>query len=168
MGCHFLLQGIFPTQGLNLYLLYWQVNSLPLKPWGKPLGHATPNPVTWLVICQTEGILLHDRSRKVTLTNSAPYPFPLKQVIKFPHEIFRGKKMHHFWGAGGQETCTNKPCSLTLIFLVTSSPFTTSRSKALSSIPHTFSLKGAKASCSGPFFGSSFSHEGSHVHINVQ
>ena len=23
VGCHFLLQGIFPTQGLDPYLLYW-------------------------------------------------------------------------------------------------------------------------------------------------
>ena len=23
VGCHFLLQGIFPTQGLNLWLLHW-------------------------------------------------------------------------------------------------------------------------------------------------
>ena len=33
--CHFLLQGIFPTQGLNphlLRLLNWQVGSLPLEP----------------------------------------------------------------------------------------------------------------------------------------
>ena len=30
VGCHFLLQGIFPTQGLNLYLLHWQADSLPL------------------------------------------------------------------------------------------------------------------------------------------
>ena len=29
MGCHFLLQGIFPTQGLNLHLLHWQVDSSP-------------------------------------------------------------------------------------------------------------------------------------------
>ena len=32
MGCHFLLQGIFPTQGLNSHLwhlLHWQVGSLP-------------------------------------------------------------------------------------------------------------------------------------------
>ena len=39
-GCHFLLQGIFPTQGLNpslLHLLHWQVDSLPpLVPPGKP------------------------------------------------------------------------------------------------------------------------------------
>ena len=32
MGCHFLLQGIFPTERLNLHLLHlpqWQVDSLP-------------------------------------------------------------------------------------------------------------------------------------------
>ena len=31
VGCHALLQGIFPTQGLNLHLLHWQVDSLPLQ-----------------------------------------------------------------------------------------------------------------------------------------
>ena len=30
MGLHFLLQGIFLTQRLNLYLLHWQADSLPL------------------------------------------------------------------------------------------------------------------------------------------
>ena len=38
-GCHFLLQGIFLTQGLNLHLLHilhWQVDSLKLVPPGKP------------------------------------------------------------------------------------------------------------------------------------
>ena len=29
--CHFLLQGILLTQGLNACLLHWQVNSLPLS-----------------------------------------------------------------------------------------------------------------------------------------
>ena len=29
-GCHFLLQGIFPTQGSNTHLLHWQADSLPL------------------------------------------------------------------------------------------------------------------------------------------
>ena len=36
-GCHFLLQAIFPTQGLNLCLLcllHWQGGSLPLSHWG--------------------------------------------------------------------------------------------------------------------------------------
>ena len=43
VGCHFLLQGIFLTLGLNLCLLrlpHWQVGSLPLKPLSLP----TPGP----------------------------------------------------------------------------------------------------------------------------
>ena len=38
MGCHFLLQGIFPDQRSNprlLCLLHWQVDSWPLAPPGK-------------------------------------------------------------------------------------------------------------------------------------
>ena len=31
VGCHFLLQGIFLTQGLNLRLLHWQADSLLLS-----------------------------------------------------------------------------------------------------------------------------------------
>ena len=37
VGCHFLLQGIFLTQGSNLGLLHWQAGSLPLAIPGKPL-----------------------------------------------------------------------------------------------------------------------------------
>ena len=40
VGCHALLQGIFPIQGLNLGLLClpcWQPGSLPPVPTGKPL-----------------------------------------------------------------------------------------------------------------------------------
>ena len=40
VGCHVLLQGIFPTQGLNSHLLrplHWQMDSLLLMPAGKPL-----------------------------------------------------------------------------------------------------------------------------------
>ena len=36
VGCHFLLQGNFLTQGLNPHLLHWQAVSLPLVPPGKP------------------------------------------------------------------------------------------------------------------------------------
>ena len=42
VGCHGLLQGIFPTQGSNpclLCLLHQQADSLPLVPPGKSLGH---------------------------------------------------------------------------------------------------------------------------------
>ena len=40
VGCHALLQGIFPTQGSNQHLfcpLYWQMGSLPLAPPRKPI-----------------------------------------------------------------------------------------------------------------------------------
>ena len=36
VGCHFLLQGIFPTQGLNLCLLHWQADSSPPRRLGSP------------------------------------------------------------------------------------------------------------------------------------
>ena len=36
VGCHALLQGIFPTQRWNLRFLHGQVGSLPLAPLGKP------------------------------------------------------------------------------------------------------------------------------------
>ena len=42
VGCHFLLQGIFPTQGSNpclWCLLHWQTNSLPLSHLGSPIHH---------------------------------------------------------------------------------------------------------------------------------
>ena len=37
VGCHFLLQGIFLTQGSNQHLLHWQVGSLLLHRLGSPL-----------------------------------------------------------------------------------------------------------------------------------
>ena len=45
MGCHALLQGIFPAQGLNpclLCLLNWQAGSLLLVP---PGNHQPPCPI---------------------------------------------------------------------------------------------------------------------------
>ena len=38
VGSLFLLQGIFPTQGLNLRSPALQVDSLPAEPQGKPLA----------------------------------------------------------------------------------------------------------------------------------
>ena len=37
VGCHFLLQ-IFPTQGLNPHLPYWQVDSSPVSHQGSSAG----------------------------------------------------------------------------------------------------------------------------------
>ena len=38
MSCHFLLQGIFPTQGWSPGLLHWQAGSLPLSHQESPFG----------------------------------------------------------------------------------------------------------------------------------
>ena len=38
MGCHFLLQRIFPTQGSNLESPALQADALPSEPPGKPLN----------------------------------------------------------------------------------------------------------------------------------
>ena len=37
VGCHALLQGIFPTQGSSLHLLHWQADPLPLSHQGSPV-----------------------------------------------------------------------------------------------------------------------------------
>ena len=71
VGCHFLLPGIFPTQGLNPCLLHWQVNSLALRHLGSP-GTLSPS-------CKPH--VLPSRSFRVqaaglsdTLPGSAPSP----------------------------------------------------------------------------------------------
>ena len=40
VGCHSLLQGIFPIQGLNPCLLHGEVDSFPLAPPGKPCWYS--------------------------------------------------------------------------------------------------------------------------------
>ena len=50
-GLHFLLQGIFPTQGLDLCLLHWQGDSLPLHHLGGPM---------WLDTCMKRLHMLSD------------------------------------------------------------------------------------------------------------
>ena len=64
VGCHFLLQGIFPTLGSNLsllHLLHWQADSLPLSHLGSWTYHVvvvqSPSPVQilvtpWTAACQ--------------------------------------------------------------------------------------------------------------------
>ena len=42
VGCYFILQGIFPTQGLNPRLLHWQADSLPQAPTGKRKWQPSP------------------------------------------------------------------------------------------------------------------------------
>ena len=47
VGRHFLLQGIFPTQGSNLCLLHWQVNSIPMSHLEGPREAYSPALKAW-------------------------------------------------------------------------------------------------------------------------
>ena len=69
-GCHFLLQGIFLTQGSKLqlvYLLYWQMDSLPLAPPGKPKKYVSLCSVMsnslWPMDCNPPGSSVHGISQ---------------------------------------------------------------------------------------------------------
>ena len=59
MGCHFLLQGIFLTQGLNLHFLHWQADSLSLSHQGSPI---------WKYLTQYGSINNHRYADDTTLT----------------------------------------------------------------------------------------------------
>ena len=45
VGCCFLLQGIFPSQGSNPNHLHWQMGSLPLASSGKPKNQSNKNTI---------------------------------------------------------------------------------------------------------------------------
>ena len=54
VGCHFQLQGIFPTQRLNPHLfclMHWQGDSLPLHHLGRPFSMGTAVTQWCLILC---------------------------------------------------------------------------------------------------------------------
>ena len=64
VDCHFLLQGIFLTQGLNLCLLHGQADSLPAELQGKPenTGMGSQSFLLWIFPAQElNWVLLHCR-----------------------------------------------------------------------------------------------------------
>ena len=74
VGCHFLLQGIFPTQGSNphlLSLLQWQTDSSLLEPPGK---HNS-----MVISIFTESLISHRNATIITINFeifSSPYKTP--------------------------------------------------------------------------------------------
>ena len=53
VSCHFLLQGIFLTQGSNLPLLHWQADCLPLNHQGRPYCRSAAAAAKSLQSCPT-------------------------------------------------------------------------------------------------------------------
>ena len=85
MGCCFLLQGIFLTQGLNprlLCLLHWEPGSLPLGPPGKPPGKPLRlRGSQWLGLESFEDLFNHTSGDWVGMT----------QRLRLPTQV-------HIWG----------------------------------------------------------------------
>ena len=78
LGCHFLLQGIFPTQGLNphlLLLLHWQADCLPL---------ATPY--------SSKGMDSTKAANSFYFHNTTHLPFSQEHKIDLSHQS-RGQKL---------------------------------------------------------------------------
>ena len=83
MGCHFLLQGIFPTQGMNprlLWLLHWQEDSLPLSHLGET-KYAEPH----------KGMESEVAQLCQTLCEPMNCSLPGSSI----HEIFQARKLEH-------------------------------------------------------------------------
>ena len=57
-----LLLGILPTQESNLYILRWQVDSLPLSHQGSPLGEMTNSYSSFVMVVHNLQVLLFDAS----------------------------------------------------------------------------------------------------------
>ena len=66
VGCHFLLQGIFPTQGSNLRLLHWQASSFTTEPPGGNLSYAVLWGIFWLLKYIPRKYLMVSGARNLT------------------------------------------------------------------------------------------------------
>ena len=74
VGCHFLLQGILPTQGSNLHLLslpHSQVNSLPLMLPGKPKKYIMLS--NYFDLESMEELCLHDGKYVINVITTNAY-----------------------------------------------------------------------------------------------
>ena len=89
VGCHGLLQGIFPTQGSNLDLLHCQAESLPLSHLGSPICKVSASRyLTWGCLSSWYRSWLHGplwgrRARKQQ-GHERPRPCPLHLSCRPP------------------------------------------------------------------------------------
>ena len=98
VGCHFLLQGIFPTQGLNrrlLHLLHWLVDSLPLAPPGKPLKSYLTSLGFMINICKIGTVIPTDFLSQHTPTHTHTqkfFHFPTSQAQDKANNVGKTRK----------------------------------------------------------------------------
>ena len=98
MGCHFLLQGIFLTQGWNLCLLHWQADPLPLSHQGSQVPYGDhqklrceiPRVPQWSLIGLYPRCLSGDLPHGVCFIDCGPF---------LAHRLWSVRKLY-FWGSG--------------------------------------------------------------------
>ena len=97
MGCHFLLQGIFLTQGLNLplmCLLHWQANSDPKRTIAQDYGVLTADEgisFRGLFIIDDKGILRQITINDLPVGRSVDETLRLVQAFQFTDKHGEGK-----------------------------------------------------------------------------
>ena len=87
VGCHALLQGIFPTQESNPYffcLLHWQASSLPLVPPGKPNGEQDPLVISSLTSCEAHTLHFFNKRASLSLPTSSHFERGLEFEQGYP------------------------------------------------------------------------------------
>ena len=82
VGCHPLLQEIFLTQWLDLHLLYWQVNSLPLS---HNFSSVQLLSCAWLF--ETPWNAARQASLSITNSQSPPKPMSIESMMPSSHLI---------------------------------------------------------------------------------
>ena len=121
--CHFLLQGIFLSQGLNLNLLHWKADSLPLHHLGSPwnISSVQFNHSVMSDSLQPHGVQ-HTRppcpsATPVVYSNSCPlnwwcHPTISSSVVPFCSRLHsfpasESFQMSQFFSSGGQSFSFN-------------------------------------------------------------
>ena len=91
--CHFLLQGIFPTQGLNSRLVHWQADSFSLSQLGSPQRTLAPRkqpPCQWPFLKSAPPKPLYE-SKDVILSYFRVFSF-LSHTLP---SLFMSSPLHH-------------------------------------------------------------------------
>ena len=90
MGCHFLLQGIFPTQGLNRSILQWQVISLSSSHVGSPNSlhlFSSVQPLSRVRLFATPWTAARQASLSITISRSLFKLTSIETVMPSNHLI---------------------------------------------------------------------------------
>ena len=96
VGCHFLLQGIFPTQGSNPHLLLWHADSLPLSHLGSPMGVDTgPQNFVYFCRCGNKFVLWWIRTEQIRIQNERCLKKAMTHCFKEGCQENYSKRFHY-------------------------------------------------------------------------